>query len=145
MPTCRELGVKIVAYSPLGRGFLTGELRDRSSPAFGAWDWRLVGQPKFAEGAFAANLKLVDEASARVAARLGCSVGQLALAWLHAQGGDVYPIPGTTKVAHLHKNVDAAAIALTPADVAELSAIFPEGAAMGDRYPHQHNQFQKNA
>ena len=133
VPACRELGVKIVAYSPLGRGFLTGELRSRADPAFGGQDWRLVGQPRFAEGAFEVNLKLVDEASARVAARLGCSVGQLALAWLHAQGPDVFPIPGTTKLPHLHANVDAAAIKLSAADVAELSAIFPEAAVVGDR------------
>ena len=146
VPACRELGVKIVAYSPLGRGFLTGTLRSRGDAAFGEkGDWRLVGQPRFAEGALEAHLKLVDEAAARVAARRGVTVGQLALAWLHAKGEDVIPIPGTSSIAHLDQNVDAAGIALSAAEVAELDALVPPEAVVGDRYPHQHNQFQQNA
>ena len=142
LPTCRELGIKVVAYSPLGRGMLTGALRSRADEAFGGRDYRLVGQPRFAEGAFAANLALVNAAAAAVATRLGCSMGQLALAWLHAQGDDIIPIPGTSRVAHLDANMDAAAIALTKADVEELNSIFDPARVIGDRYPGMHMQFQ---
>jgi aryl-alcohol dehydrogenase-like predicted oxidoreductase len=135
VPTCRQLGVRIVAYSPLGRGFLTGTITSRADPAFGSGDWRLVGQPKFAEANFSSNLKLVEAAAAGVAARVGCSMGQLALAWLHAQGEDVYPIPGTTKLQHLASNLAAAHIQLSAADVAELNGIFKEELVAGDRYP----------
>ena len=145
VPTCRELGVKIVAYSPLGRGFLTGTIRSREdTEAFGQAkkDWRLSGQPKFADGAFEKNLALVDAAATKVAARLGVSMSQLALAWVHNQGDDVYPIPGTSKLAHLHSNLDAASISLSPADMEELNSIFTLSAPIGDRYPGRHNQFQ---
>lgn len=136
--TCRELGTKIVAYSPLGRGFLTGTLRSRTSEGFGdGKDWRLVGQPKFAEGALESNLELLAAAE-KIAARLNISMGKLSLAWLHAQGEDVIPIPGTTKINHLDDNLDALKIKLSPEDVQELNAIFKPEKVVGDRYPHKH-------
>ena len=143
VPTCRELGIKIVAYSPLGRGFLTGTLRSRSDPQFDQYDWRLFGQPKFAEGNMENNLELVDAVGA-VAARKGCSVGQLALAWLHAQGSDVIPIPGTTSVAHLDDNLAARAISLTPAELQEINGIFVPNRVAGDRYAHMAMTFHGN-
>jgi len=146
IPAAREVGARIVAYSPLGRGFLTGDLRSREDAGFGgARDFRLAAQPRFAEGAFAANLALVDAAAATVAARVGCSVGALALAWLRAKGDDVVPIPGTSKVAHLDANLDADALKLGAADVAELDALFAPSAVVGERYAGGHNQFQTNA
>jgi len=98
VPTCRELGIKIVAYSPLGRGFLTNTIR--STGELDPSDYRVYGQPRFGEQNMAQNLALVDAAAA-VAAKKGCTPGQLALAFLHAHGPDVIPIPGTSSLAHL--------------------------------------------
>ena len=94
VPFCRQQGIKIVAYSPLGRGFLTNSIRSLSS--LDPSDFRKHGQPRFAEGNMDANLALVDAANA-IAARKGITMGQLALAFLHAQGSDVIPIPGTSR------------------------------------------------
>jgi aryl-alcohol dehydrogenase-like predicted oxidoreductase len=144
VPTCKELGIKVVAYSPLGRGFLTGALRSRDDPAFGAHDFRLMS-PRFADGALEANLAAVD-AVAALASGKGCTVGQLALAFLHHQGDWCIPIPGTTSVAHLDENLAARSLVLSAEDLAAIDAIFPpSGAAVqGDRYPHMTSTFHGN-
>jgi aryl-alcohol dehydrogenase-like predicted oxidoreductase len=126
----RELGVGIVPFSPLGRGFLTGAI---TSPAdFGDDDFRR-NHPRFQGEAFAANLRLVD-AVRELAAEKGATAGQLALAWVLAQGDDVVPIPGTKRRAYLEENAGAADIELTADDLARLAAIAPPGAAEGSRY-----------
>ena len=135
VPTCRELGIKIVAYSPLGRGFLTGTIRGRDADVFGEHDFRLMGVPKFSEENLPENLKLVD-AVAALAVEKKIAVGQLALAWLHAQGDDVIPIPGTTSVAHLEDNLSALDIKLTKEDIKKIDEIFHVDAVKGDRYVH---------
>jgi aryl-alcohol dehydrogenase-like predicted oxidoreductase len=127
----RELGVGIVPFSPLGRGFLTGAIT--SPDDFGEDDFRR-NQPRFQGEAFAANLRLVD-AVRTMAAEKGVTPGQLALAWVLAQGDDVVPIPGTKRRAYLEENVGAAAVELSPEDLARLEAIAPPGAAEGTRYP----------
>lgn len=138
MPTCRELGIKIVAYSPLGRGFLTGTIQGVDS----VQDYRKMS-PKFQDGNFQQNLALVNSVQA-LADRKGITVGQLALAWLHAQGPDVIPIPGTTKTAHFDQNYAALNIHLTRADLDEIESIFEVGASVGERYPGNHNTFHEN-
>ena len=127
----REHGIGIVPFSPLGRGFLTGSI---TSPAdFGEDDFRR-NQPRFQGEAFDANLRLVD-AVREMAAEKGATAGQLALAWVLAQGDDVVPIPGTKRRAYLEENAGAAALELSPSDLARLEAIAPPGAAEGSRYP----------
>ena len=126
----REHGIGIVPFSPLGRGFLTGAIR--SPEDFGEDDWRR-GHPRFTGEAFTANLRLVD-AVRDMAAEKGCTPGQLALAWVLAQGDDVVPIPGTKRRSHLEENVGAAAVRLSDDDLARLSRIAPPGAAVGGRY-----------
>ncbi|MGY1833727.1 aldo/keto reductase [Blastococcus sp. SYSU DS0510] len=126
----REHGIGIVPFSPLGRGFLTGAIR--SPEDFGADDWRR-GHPRFTGEAFAANLRLVD-AVRELAAEKGVTAGQLALAWVLAQGDDVVPIPGTKRRSYLEENVAAAAVELSAEDLARLDAIAPPGAAVGGRY-----------
>ena len=126
----REHGIGIVPFSPLGRGFLTGAI---TSPAdFGEDDFRR-GQPRFTGDAFQANLRLVD-AVRELATAKGVSAGQLALAWVLAQGDDVVPIPGTKRRRYLEENVGAAAVQLTADDLARLDAIAPPGVAVGGRY-----------
>jgi aryl-alcohol dehydrogenase-like predicted oxidoreductase len=131
LATCRELGVGFVAYSPLGRGFLTGAIRDRRdlSPA----DFRL-DSPRFAAGNLGRNLELLD-AVRDIAAEKGVTPSQLALAWVLAQGEDVVPIPGTKRRAYLIENLIAADLVLTPDEVRRLDAALPVGAAAGARYP----------
>jgi aryl-alcohol dehydrogenase-like predicted oxidoreductase len=127
----REHGIGIVPFSPLGRGFLTGAI---TSPAdFGEDDFRR-NQPRFQGEAFEANLRLVDAVRA-MAAEKGVTAGQLALAWVLAQGDDVVPIPGTKRRAYLEENTGATAIELSPDDLARLESIAPPGAAEGTRYP----------
>ena len=131
LDVARQHGVGIVPFSPLGRGFLTGAI---TSPAdFGEDDFRR-NQPRFQGEAFAANLRLV-EAVRELAAEKGATAGQLALAWVLAQGDDVVPIPGTKRRSYLEENAGAAAIELTDDDLARLAAIAPPGAAEGTRYP----------
>jgi aryl-alcohol dehydrogenase-like predicted oxidoreductase len=126
----REHGIGIVPFSPLGRGFLTGAI---TSPAdFADDDWRRT-HPRFIGEAFTANLRLVD-AVRELAAGKGVTAGQLALAWVMAQGDDVVPIPGTKRRPYLEENVGAAAVELTPEDLARLDAIAPPGVAVGGRY-----------
>jgi aryl-alcohol dehydrogenase-like predicted oxidoreductase len=131
LPVAREHGIGLVPFSPLGRGFLTGAI---TSPAdFGDDDFR-KSQPRFQGEAFAANLRLVD-AVRELAAEKGVTAGQLALAWVLAQGDDVVPIPGTKRRAYLEENAGAAAVRLSPEDLARLEAIAPPGVAEGTRYP----------
>jgi len=130
LDVARGLGIGIVPFSPLGRGFLTGAI---SSPDdFGPDDWRR-GHPRFTGEAFTANLRLVD-AVRELARGKGCTPGQLALAWVLAQGDDVVPIPGTKRVRYLEENAGAAAVELSREDLARLDAIAPPGAAQGSRY-----------
>ena len=131
LDTTRELGIGFVAYSPLGRGYLTGALA--SPDALEENDWRRRN-PRFQADAMAANAKLVEPVR-QLAARLGCTPGQVALAWVLSRGAHVVPIPGTKRVKWLEENVAATAVALAPADIARLDAAIPRGAATGDRYP----------
>ncbi|CAN5814529.1 hypothetical protein BH11MYX2_BH11MYX2_36110 [soil metagenome] len=131
LATCRELGVGFVAYSPLGRGFLTGKYR--SVDDFEAGDYRR-NSPRFMGDNFAANLRLVDHIN-ELAKEKGCTASQLALAWVMAQGNDIVPIPGTRRQSRLEENVVAADIILAPAELAKIDAIVSKGAIAGDRYP----------
>ena len=127
MPTVRELGIGFVPYSPLGRGFLTGEFK---SPAdFGEGDFRR-NNPRFQGENFQQNLKLVEAVRA-LAQQKGVSTAQLALAWVLAQGGDLAPIPGTKRVKYLKDNVAALGVTLSEADLQQLAEIAPLGAAAG--------------
>ncbi|WP_236794842.1 aldo/keto reductase [Amycolatopsis sp. GM8] len=127
----RELGIGFIAFSPLGRGFLTGALNgpDNLAPA----DMRRTN-PRFQAGNFAKNLELVDHLR-ELAAHKGCSVAQLALAWVLARGEDVVPIPGTKKLKNLEANIAADAIELNDDDLAALDDSFPLHVAAGARYP----------
>ena len=131
LPVLRELGIGLVAYSPLGRGFLTGAIRSREDLAED--DWRR-GNPRFSEENFAVNLQLVDKVR-EIAGRRGVTPAQLALAWVLGAGPDVVPIPGTTSPDRLEENVAALSIGLTDDERAELDVIAPPGVAAGDRYP----------
>ncbi len=131
LETCRELGIGFVAYSPLGRGFLTG--RYRSIDDLPEEDFRR-GSPRFQGENFAKNLELVGRVEA-IAKEKGCTPSQLALAWVMAQGSDVVPIPGTKRRAYLEENAAAAAVELTPDDLARIDEVAPRGAAAGTRYP----------
>ncbi len=131
LPVCRELGIGFVAYSPLGRGFLTGQIKKFEDLA--ADDYRRTS-PRFQGENFAKNLQLVRHIE-EIAARKGCLPGQLALAWVLAQGDDIIPIPGTKHRKYLQENLGALAVALTAGEVAEINAFFPAGAATGTRYP----------
>ncbi len=143
VPTCKELGIKIVAYSPLGRGFLTGTLRSRDDPTLKPGDYRLVASPKFAEGNFQSNLQLVDRVK-ELADRKGITVGQLALAWLHSQGDFVIPIPGTSTLSHLDQNLAALEVQITAEEKAEIDEIFKEENVQGQRYHGNHLTFHQN-
>jgi aryl-alcohol dehydrogenase-like predicted oxidoreductase len=129
--TTRELGITFVAYSPLGRGLLTAKVEDSASLADNDARKR---HPRFAADNIAHNLDLVHRVEA-IAQRKGCTPGQLALAWLLAQGPDIVPIPGTKRKERLAENVRALSLELSEADVAEISAAVPPGAAAGLRYP----------
>ncbi|MGO8735881.1 MAG: aldo/keto reductase [Terriglobia bacterium] len=130
LPTCRELGITFVAYSPLGRGFLTG--RFRSVEDLAPEDWRR-NHPRFQGENFKRNLDLVRRVE-QIASEKGCKASQLALAWVLAQGEDVVPIPGTTRRAHLEENVAALELTLSPGDLARLNEVAPKGASAGERY-----------
>jgi len=130
LETCRALGIGFVAYSPLGRGFLTGELRRFEDLA--PDDFRRQS-PRFQGDNFARNLALVDRLTAMARDR-GVTAAQLALAWVLSRGDDVVPIPGTKRRARLEENVAAVDLTLSPADLATLDALAPRGAAAGDRY-----------
>jgi aryl-alcohol dehydrogenase-like predicted oxidoreductase len=130
LPTVRELGIGFVAYSPLGRGFLSGRIR--STDDLAEDDFRKF-HPRFQGDNFQRNLDLVAKVD-EIAAAKGATPGQLALAWVLAQGHDVVPIPGTIRAAHLEENVGALRVELTQGDLAELEAAFPKGATAGERY-----------
>ena len=129
-PTVRELGIGFVAYSPLGRGFLTG--RFRSPDDFAEDDFRRTN-PRFQGENFERNLDLVERVK-EIADEKGCTPGQLALAWVMRQGEDIVPIPGTKRVAYLEENAAAADVELTDDDLARLAEAAPAGAAAGERY-----------
>jgi aryl-alcohol dehydrogenase-like predicted oxidoreductase len=128
LPLVRELGIGFVAYSPLGRGFLTGQIR--SLDQLDADDFRRTN-PRFAQDNLDQNLRIVAEVEA-VAAEAGATAAQVALAWLLAQGDDIVPIPGTRRVTRLEENIAATELTLSPDQVARLSTIRPPA---GDRYP----------
>jgi aryl-alcohol dehydrogenase-like predicted oxidoreductase len=131
LPTCRELGIGFVPYSPLGRGFLTG--RFRSFDDLPADDYRR-NQPRFQGANFQKNLDLVALLE-QMAKEKRCTPAQLALAWLLHQGDDIVPIPGTKRVKYLEENVGALDVKLTPADLRRIDEIAPVGVAAGTRYP----------
>ena len=130
LPTVRELGIGYVAYSPLGRGFLTGQIK--SPDDFPEDDFRRF-HPRFTGENFAKNIQLVHEVEA-MAREKGCTTAQLALAWVLAQGDDIVPIPGTKHVRYLDENIGALEVKLTDEDLRRLEEILPPGAAAGQRY-----------
>jgi aryl-alcohol dehydrogenase-like predicted oxidoreductase len=130
LAACRELGIGFVAYSPLGRGFLTG--RFRSSDDLAPGDWRR-SSPRFEPGNIEANQRLARQV-AEMAKSKGCTPAQLALAWILASGEDIVPIPGTKRRAYLEDDVAALEVRLTTADMDRLDRLFPVGAARGERY-----------
>ena len=131
LDTLRELGIGFVPYSPLGRGFLTGQFRTPEDIPEGDFRRR---NPRFQGENFAKNLALVDEVKAMATAK-GATPGQLALAWVLAQGTDFVPIPGTKRTKYLRENVGAADVSLSPDELKRLDEIAPKGATAGERYP----------
>jgi aryl-alcohol dehydrogenase-like predicted oxidoreductase len=131
LATCRELGIGFVAYSPLGRGFLTGQFKAFEDLA--PDDYRRHS-PRFQGENFQKNLDLVRRIE-EIAASKGCTPAQLALAWVLAQGKDVVPIPGTKRRKYLEENVGAVDVKLTPEDLKRIDEVAPKGAAAGTRYP----------
>jgi aryl-alcohol dehydrogenase-like predicted oxidoreductase len=131
LPVCRELGIGFVPYSPLGRGFLCGELKSFSDLPE---DDARRSQPRFQGENFQKNLDLVAKLG-QIAKSKGCTTSQLALAWVYAQGDDIVPIPGTKRRKYLEENVAALGIRLSKQELEELENVFPAGAAAGDRYP----------
>jgi aryl-alcohol dehydrogenase-like predicted oxidoreductase len=134
LATCRELGIGFVAYSPLGRGFLTGQIKRFEDLA--ADDYRRFS-PRFQGENFERNLALVGRVEA-LAREKGCTPAQLALAWVLAQGDDVVPIPGTKRRARLEENAAAGDVLLTDHDLARIDELAPRGAAAGERYPAEY-------
>jgi aryl-alcohol dehydrogenase-like predicted oxidoreductase len=130
LPLCRELGIGFVAYSPLGRGFLTG--RFRSFEDLPPDDYRR-NSPRFQNENFQKNLDLVQRVE-DLARRKKCTPAQLVLAWLLVQGSDIVPIPGTKQRRYLEENIGALDVALTPADLEEIEDAAPKGVAAGERY-----------
>ena len=130
LETCRELGIGFVAYSPLGRGFLTGAIKsvDDLAPD----DFRRTN-PRFVGDNFQRNLDVVHRLE-EMAKEKGCTASQLALAWVLAQGPDIVPIPGTTRAEHLDANIAAVGIQLTDVDLARIDEVAPKGVAAGGRY-----------
>jgi aryl-alcohol dehydrogenase-like predicted oxidoreductase len=131
LPTVRELGIGFVAYSPLGRGFLSG--RYRSTDQFDENDFRRVRGPRFQGENLERNLQIVDKLEG-MASEKGITAGQLAIAWVMHQGDDVVPIPGTKRVKYVEENAAAADVQLSDDDLRRLDEIAPPGAAAGDRY-----------
>lgn len=131
LKTCRELGVAIVAYSPLGRGFLTGQYK--SPKDFEKGDFRLVA-PRFSEENFPKNLKLVDELTA-LAKKKNTTTGQLVLAWLMKQGDDIVPIPGTKKIKYLNENMGALKVEISDEENKDIRKTVEAAEVAGLRYP----------
>jgi aryl-alcohol dehydrogenase-like predicted oxidoreductase len=132
LPTVRELGIGFVAYSPIGRGFLSG--RYKSIDDFEAGDYRR-NSPRFQGENFAKNLALVKEIE-RIAKQKHVTPAQLAIAWLLHRGDDIVPIPGSKSIAHLEENAAAVNVELSPEELARIDEIAPKGVAAGDRYPN---------
>jgi aryl-alcohol dehydrogenase-like predicted oxidoreductase len=130
LPTLRELGIGFVPYSPMGRGFLSGQIT--SPDDFAPDDFRR-NLPRFQGENFYKNLQLVDRVK-EIAAQKSVTPGQLALAWLLAQGNDIVPIPGTKRRTYLEENVNAIDISFTPDELQQIEAVAPKGVALGDRY-----------
>lgn len=135
LATVRELGIGFVAYSPLGRGFLTGEIRSVND--LDQNDVRRT-HPRFLDNNFAKNLELVDRVK-EIAQEKGITPSQLALAWVLAQGSDIVPIPGTKRIKYLDENIDALDVGLSPEELALIDAAAPKGATAGDRYTNMSN------
>jgi aryl-alcohol dehydrogenase-like predicted oxidoreductase len=133
LPACRELGIGFVAYSPLGRGFLTGQIKRFED--FAADDYRRLS-PRFQGPNFTKNLDLVRRVE-EIASEKSCTPAQLALAWVLAQGDDIAPIPGTKRRKYLEENVAALDVKLTKEDLQRIDEILPAGAAVGLRYPEE--------
>lgn len=133
LAVCRELGIGFLAYSPLGRGFLTGQIK---SPGDLAADDFRRNSPRFQGDNFTKNLELVGHVEALAKVK-GCTPSQLALAWVMAQGDFIVPIPGTKRRRYLEDNLGAARVTITDADRARIDAVLPLGAASGERYPAQ--------
>ena len=131
LATCRELGIGFVAYSPLGRGFLTGQIRTPDDFAAGDFRGHL---PRFQGENFQRNLDLVARVE-EIAAEKGCTAGQIALAWVLSRGDDIVPIPGTKRRRYLEENAEAVDVELTEEELERLEQAFPQGAAAGERYP----------
>jgi len=131
LPTCRELGISLVAYSPLGRGFLTGEIKTFED--LPTDDYRRTS-PRFQGENFEKNLELVRRVQ-EIAREKGCKPSQLVLAWVLAQGEDIVPIPGTKRRKYLEENVAALDVKLTPEDLLRINQVIPRSAAVGARYP----------
>lgn len=131
IPTCRELGIGFVAYSPLGRGLLTGQIK--SIDDLDADDYRRVS-PRFQGENFAQNLTVVTRVQ-EIAREKGCTPSQLALAWVLTQGKDIVPIPGTKRRKYLEENAAALAVKLTSDELARINEVLPRGSAAGARYP----------
>jgi aryl-alcohol dehydrogenase-like predicted oxidoreductase len=131
LPVCRELGIGFVAYSPLGRGFLTG--RFKRPEDLGEGDFRRAS-PRFLPENMRKNLLLLKSLE-EIASEMNCTSGQLALAWLLAQGSDIVPIPGTKRRKYLEENQATVSITLSPDELFRLDRVFPRGAAAGARYP----------
>jgi aryl-alcohol dehydrogenase-like predicted oxidoreductase len=131
LPTCRDLGIGFVAYSPLGRGFLTGQIRRFEDLAKD--DYRRLS-PRFQGENFSRNLDLVRRVE-EIAQQKGCKASQLALAWVLAQGKDIIPIPGTKRRKYLEENVGSLEVELTAEELRRLDEVAPQGAAAGQRYP----------
>ncbi|RLA38527.1 MAG: aldo/keto reductase [Gammaproteobacteria bacterium] len=130
LPVCKELNIAFVPYSPLGRGFLTGTINDTADMS--DKDFR-KSNPRFQAGNIEENLKLADKIK-QMAADKNCAPAQLALAWLLAQDEQILPIPGTRRIKNLDSNIGAVDVALSAAELVEISAAFPAGAAAGSRY-----------
>ncbi len=133
LPTCRELGIGFVPYSPLGRGFLTGRFRTVEDLPEG--DFRRTS-PRFQEENLRQNMRIVERVE-QMAKQKGCTPAQLALAWVLAQGGDIVPIPGTKRRKYLEENLGALQVQLSRSDLDEIREAFPAGMAAGERYPEQ--------
>jgi aryl-alcohol dehydrogenase-like predicted oxidoreductase len=133
LPASRELGIAFVAYSPLGRGMLTGAIKTDTKLADN--DFRNIS-PRFQGANMAANLRLVETVRA-LASKKDCTPGQLALAWLLHQGDNIIPIPGTKRISYLEENFSAADVDLSAADLAAIATAFPPGVAAGERYPEE--------
>jgi aryl-alcohol dehydrogenase-like predicted oxidoreductase len=130
LPLCRDTGITFVAYSPLGRGFLTGQIkRPQDVPD----DYR-KNMPRLQDENLRRNLELAQRVE-EIAKEKGCTPAQLALAWLLAQGEFIVPIPGTKRIKYLEENAQAASVSLTPQDLARINELLPRGAASGERYP----------